>query len=393
MNLPFFIGLRFSTKARGSNYLSFITKASMFGFSLGVMALVIVVSVMNGFDSQLKGRILGAVPHMVVDGELSDSLKNSEFIAATSIFQQREGILVQGSVNRMVAIYGIEPKLEPKVSVIPQNMKIGSIEDLAGNKIIIGEPLARRLGLWIGDSITILIPEASKKGNSIAPKIASVIVAGTFELHSELDYSLVLMNVDYLRTITGDLSIQNRLSLDDVFHVEKVRNLAGEGVEIQDWSEVYGDFFETVKMEKLMMFILLTFIVMIAAFNTISGLSMMVKDKQSEIAVLRTMGLSRISVMQIFVVQGSFIGLLGIIFGLALGIPLAFHITEIVGFVEDLLGNRMLAGTYFDRVPSDVRLSDILVIVALSLFISIVATLFPAYRASKVEPASILRGL
>jgi lipoprotein-releasing system permease protein len=320
-------------------------------------------------------------------------LKNSEFVAATSIFQQREGILVQGSVNRMVAIYGIEPKLEPKVSVIPQNMKIGSIEDLAGNKIIIGEPLARRLGLWIGDSITILIPEASKKGNSIAPKIASVIVAGTFELHSELDYSLVLMNVDYLRTITGDLSIQNRLSLDDVFHVEKVRNLAGEGVEIQDWSEVYGDFFETVKMEKLMMFILLTFIVMIAAFNTISGLSMMVKDKQSEIAVLRTMGLSRISVMQIFVVQGSFIGLLGIIFGLALGIPLAFHITEIVGFVEDLLGNRMLAGTYFDRVPSDVRLSDILVIVALSLFISIVATLFPAYRASKVEPASILRGL
>ena len=364
----------------------------MFGFSLGVMALVIVVSVMNGFDHQLKNRILGAVPHMVVSGELSTLLANSEFVSASSIFQQREGILIQGSLNRMVAIYGIDPEMESKISVIPQFMKIGLVNDLAENKIILGEPLARRLGLWIGDSTTILIPEPSKKGNSIFPKIARVIVAGTFELHSELDYSLVLMDVDYLKKITGDFSVQNRLTLGDVFHVERVRSLAGEGVDIQDWSELYGDFFKTVRMEKLMMFVLLTFIVMIAAFNTISGLSMMVKDKQAEIAVLRTMGLSRLSVMQIFVVQGSFIGLLGTLFGLVLGIPLAFHITEIVGFVEDILGNRMLAGTYFDRVPSDVRLLDILVIVVLSLFISIVATLFPAYRASKVEPASVLRG-
>ena len=364
----------------------------MFGFSLGVMALVIVVSVMNGFDTQLKDRILGAVPHMLVDGELSPTLKNTELVSAASIFQQREGILIQGSVSRMVAVYGIEPDSEAEVSVIPQYMKIGDVKDLKGNKVILGEPLAQRLGLWIGDSITILIPEASKKGNSISPKIVSVVLVGTFELHSELDYSLVLMNVDYLKKITGDLSIQNRLSLGDVFNVDKIRTLAGDDVLIEDWSEVYGDFFETVKMEKLMMFILLTFIVMIAAFNTISGLSMMVKDKQSEIAVLRTMGLSRVRVMQIFVVQGSFIGLLGTLIGLALGIPLAFHVTEIVGFVEDLLGNRMLAGTYFDRVPSDVRFSDILIIVVLSLFISIVATLFPAYRASKVEPASVLRG-
>ena len=392
MNISDAIGLRFSVSAKGSAFLSFITKVSMVGLSLGVMALVVVVSVMNGFDSQLKHRILGAVPHMVISGELPDIVANSPLVAASGEFQQREGILIQGSINRMAAIYGIDIEQEALLSVIPAHMNVGSIADLEENRIIIGDALARQMGIWIGDSITILIPEASKGGNAVSPKIARVVLAGTFELNSELDYSLVLMNVDFLRKITGDSSLQYRLKLSNVFDVAQLRMMIDPAIEVTDWTGEYGDFFETVRMEKRMMFILLTMIVMIAAFNTISGLSMMVKDKQSEIAVLRTLGLSRVGVMRIFIVQGSLIGLVGTFIGIAIGLPLAFHVSEFVGFFEDLAGNRMLAGTYFDRVPSDVRLLDIIVIIGLALFISIVATIFPAYRASRIEPASVLRG-
>jgi len=364
----------------------------MIGLSLGVMALVIVVSVMNGFDSQLKYRILGAVPHMVIAGELSESVENSPLVVASGEFQQREGILIQGGINRMVAIYGIDIDHEARLSVIPEHMKVGSIADLTNNRIILGASIATQMGIWIGDSLTVLIPEVSQGGNAVSPKIARVILAGTFELNSELDYSLALMNINYLKKITGDSSHHYRLKLNNVFNVTEVRNMIDPSVEVTDWTEEYGDFFETVKMEKQMMFILLTLIVMIAAFNTISGLSMMVKDKQSEIAVLRTLGLSRVGVMRIFIVQGSLIGLIGTFIGIAVGLPLAYYVSDIVGFFENLAGNRMLAGTYFDRVPSDIRLLDIIVIIGLSLFISIVTTIFPAYRASQIEPARVLRG-
>jgi lipoprotein-releasing system permease protein len=187
------------------------------------------------------------------------------------------------------------------------------------------------------------------------------------------------------------------LTLDDIFQVVKVRHAlkahaSGKALEVTDWSRDYGDFFETVRMEKMMMFVLLTLIVMIAAFNTVSGLSMMVKDKQAEIAVLRTMGLSSSGIMQVFIVQGSIIGFAGTFFGVLIGIPLAFHVTEVVGFFEDMFGGRMLAGTYFDRVPTDVRLPDIAVIILVSFLISILATLYPAYRAARISPAVALGG-
>ncbi|MBL4680207.1 MAG: lipoprotein-releasing ABC transporter permease subunit [Pseudomonadales bacterium] len=392
MDISDTIGLRFSTSTKETAFLSFITKVSMIGLSLGVMALVIVVSVMNGFDSQLKHRILGAVPHMVIAGELPERVENSTLVVASGEFQQREGILIQGGINRMVAIYGIDIAHEARLSVVPEHMKEGSIADLTENRIILGASIARQMGIWIGDSLTVLIPEVSQTGNAVSPKIARVELAGTFELNSELDYSLALMNLNYLKKITGDSSHHYRLKLNNVFDVTEVRNLIDPSVVVTDWTEEYGDFFETVKMEKQMMFVLLTLIVMIAAFNTISGLSMMVKDKQSEIAVLRTLGLSRVGVMRIFIVQGSLIGLIGTFIGIAVGLPLAYYVSDIVGFFENLAGNRMLAGTYFDRVPSDIRLLDIIVIIGLSLFISIVTTIFPAYRASQVEPARVLRG-
>lgn len=405
MNVPLFIGLRFSTAHKGSSFLSFITRVSMIGLMLGVMSLIVVVSVMNGFDSQLKYRILGAIPHVIVSGDTnvtrqdkSNGAIQSEQLttigdgARSSAFLGRKGIVIKGRDNRIIAVHGILPDQEKYASVIPENMKLGHVDLLkaGSNNIVLGQGMASQLAVWPGDKMTLIIPTATASGQLISPKLATVVLVGTFELQSELDYSLALMHLQDLKNIVKTEHHDTRLTLNNIFNVSSYQTALAP-LDVVDWTQEYGDFFETVKMEKIMMFMLLTLIVMIAAFNTVSGLSMMVKDKKGEIAVLRTMGLSRGQVMQIFIVQGSVIGVSGTLLGMLLGIPLAYHVTEVVGFVEDLMGGRMLAGTYFDRVPTDVRFLDTLVIVLVSFLISILATLYPAYRATKLEPAEVLR--
>ena len=405
MNVPLFIGLRFSTAHKGSSFLSFITRVSVIGLMLGVMSLIVVVSVMNGFDSQLKYRILGAIPHVIVSGDTnvtrqdkSNGAIQSEQLttigdgARSSAFLGRKGIVIKGRDNRIIAVHGILPDQEKYASVIPENMKLGHVDLLkaGSNNIVLGQGMASQLAVWPGDKMTLIIPTATASGQLISPKLATVALVGTFELQSELDYSLALMHLQDLKNIVKTEHHDTRLTLNNIFNVSSYQTALAP-LDVVDWTQEYGDFFETVKMEKIMMFMLLTLIVMIAAFNTVSGLSMMVKDKKGEIAVLRTMGLSRDQVMQIFIVQGSVIGVSGTLLGMLLGIPLAYHVTEVVGFVEDLMGGRMLAGTYFDRVPTDVRFLDTLVIVLVSFLISILATLYPAYRATKLEPAEVLR--
>ena len=389
MNVPLFIGLRFSTAHKGSSFLSFITRVSMIGLMLGVMSLIVVVSVMNGFDSQLKYRILGAIPHVIVSGDTNDTRQDKsngaiqpEQLTAigdgarSSAFLGRKGIVIKGRDNRIIAVHGILPEQEKYASVIPENMKLGHVDLLkaGSNNIVLGQGMASQLAVWPGDKMTLIIPTATASGQLISPKLATVVLVGTFELQSELDYSLALMHLQDLKNIVKTEHHDTRLTLNNIFNVSSYQTALAP-LDVVDWTQEYGDFFETVKMEKIMMFMLLTLIVMIAAFNTVSGLSMMVKDKKGEIAVLRTMGLSRGQVMQIFIVQGSVIGVSGTLLGMLLGIPLAYHVTEVVGFVEDLMGGRMLAGTYFDRVPTDVRFLDTLVIVLVSFLISILATL------------------
>lgn len=381
------IGLRFMLSKNTSSYLSLVSRVSVFGLMLGVMALVIVISVMNGFDSQLKYRILGGAPHVILS-EPPDPDKN---FTATAPFLRYQGMLLSGE-SRLVSVYGITPELEPQISVLSDHMIEGQISDLneRGHGLIVGASLAARLGLWIGDSTTVMIPVASPGGNGIVPKVARVKIKGLFRIDSELDSSLVLMHVEDLQAVTGAQNLVYRVTLEDIFQVGAVKTKYQDQI-ISTWAEDYGDFFAAVRMEKLMMFLLLTLIVMIAAFNTVSGLSMMVKEKQGEIAVLRTMGLTPGDVTTVFIVQGSVVGLGGVILGLLLGLPAAYHVSEIVGFVEDLLGQRMLAGTYFDRVPTDVRWMDIIVIAMVSTCIAVLATLYPAYRAGQLRPAEILR--
>jgi lipoprotein-releasing system permease protein len=360
----------------------------------------VVVSVMNGFDTQLKYRILGAVPHLTVDiqdhPEMTDYILDLPAVSAIARFQQRQGMVIGQSSTRLVAVYGVDPAADARVSIIDQHIVRGALTDLlpGTNRSIIGRPLGYQLGLREGDEFTLMIPEPGKNGHSISPKLARIHVAGFFELDSELDYELILLPLADLQAISGDHAAQLRVTLSDVLEAprlaQQIKNkYPGQGV--LDWTADYGDFFKTVKMEKVMMFLLLAMIVAIAAFNIVSGLSMMVKEKSSDIAVLRTLGLSSRQVMLVFMIHGSLVGAAGVVLGVLLGVPLAYHIPEVVGFFESMFGGKVLAGTYFSQVPTDVRWFDIGIIMLVSLGITVMATLYPAYRASRLQPAQVLR--
>ncbi|MBQ74678.1 MAG: lipoprotein-releasing system transmembrane subunit LolC [Gammaproteobacteria bacterium] len=400
MSVSSFIGIRYSgfgasPGAAENRFLSFISLVSLFGMTLGVIALIVVVSVMNGFDSELKRRILGVVPHLVVSGEVDPALLDDPRIVARAPFIERHGLLLNGSLSQLVTLYGIDVLSESEMSIVPENMTQGSMEDLGDEQhgIVIGRVLAYRLGLVLGDSLTMVIPEPSAGGHRFSPRVSQVRLVGTFELESELDYRLALLNITELQRIVGGPAADTRVRLNNVFDAPALNGAltSGEGSNVRDWTQQYGDFFEAVKMEKIMMFVLLSLIVAIAAFNIISSLSVMVMDKQKDIAVLRTFGLSPFRVMLIFVIQGVVVGAAGILMGSILGLVLAHNITEVVGFFEELSGGKMLAGTYFDSVPTDVRYGDVLVIIMIAFLISVLATLYPAWRAASLKPAEILR--
>lgn len=391
MKASAFIGLRYA-RSRGSRFLSFMTWVSLLGLSLGVVALIVVVSVMNGFDSELKRRILGVVPHVLVQGVNIEELQQTPGVEAVARFASLSGLLVKGSDSQLVQLHGIEPDREAEMSILPEHMVYGAISSLKDGGIVLGQPLAYRLGLRPGDGMNILLPVLSEQ-QTVRTHVLNVNLIGTFELNSELDYGLGLLDLETLSPALSTRDLGYRLRLDDIFKAPATSEhfAAIPGVVVSDWSAQYGDFFRTVKMEKVMMFLLLTVIVGIAGFSIVSSLSMLVKEKQFDIAVLRTCGLSSRGITMIFIIQGGVVGLLGVLLGVTLGLPLAHHITVVVSSLESLFGGRILAGTYFDSIPSDVRYLDVLIIVLVSLVISLVATIYPAIKAAGVRPAEVLR--
>ena len=385
-------------------YARFIGWVSLIGIGLGVAVLILVLSVMNGFDRELTARILGTVPHVLIEPEIEDPetlaklvQSNPSVTGAFSFFQSQAMVTRRSSVSP-VAIYGVdEPGLQ-QLPMLTENADVDLVAALQQPRgIVLGAPLARSLGLLPGDWLMVMVTTATQ--SRVKPQFERFQLSGTFEVGAELDYGLALVDLGLLRgpRLSATGTFGTRLMLDDPYAAPDLASLmqsegplADSGVQVRHWGETYGELFRAVKLEKAMMFVLLVLIVGIAAFNVVAGQAMLVNDKRGDIAILRTMGAGDGIVLRVFLLQGFLTSLIGVALGAGLGCVLALNITELVGWLEGLTGARVLEGTYFLEVPSQLLFADVLAVVALALGIGAVAAFLPAYRALSVNPVNAL---
>ena len=406
-----YAGLRYTRAKRRNHFISFISLASMLGIAIGVTALITVLSVMNGFEKELRTRILGMASHATISalrGGLSDwngvaarAAVHPE-IAALAPYIEGEGMLKAGSDLTGTLLRGILPEEEGKVSEIAQKMKVGRLSDLVAGeyRIVLGRELAQTLGVEVGDKVDLMIPQASVTPAGVLPRFRRFTVAGVFQVGMyEFDRGLVLIHMADAQALyrMGDDVTGVRLKLHDLFNAPRVsRELAGEleGIYyVNDWTRQHANFFRAVRTEKMVMFIILSLIVGVAAFNIVSTLVMVVQDKQADIAILRTLGATPRSIMAIFMVQGSIIGIVGTALGVAGGVALALNVPVLVPLLEQLTNQQFLSPDvyYISDLPSDLKMGDVVRIGALSLTLGLLSTLYPAYRASRTQPAEALR--
>lgn len=413
MYKPFelFVGLRYTRAKRRNHFISFITFFSIAGISLGVMALITVMSVMNGFHKEVSNRILDMVAHITVtnfDGKLYNpdvvvkQAKLNSHVRAAAPYIDGQGMLIYGSNVNGIIIRGIDPEQEKTVSKIAGKMERGQLDDLVEGKfgIVLGRDLAINLGVSTGDKVTMVTPSVNVTPAGVLPRLKRFKVVGTFNVDMHpYDSTMAIINIkDAARLFKKKNNVTGvRLKIDDVLNSQDVRDKLQKvelsGYWVRDWTYSHRNWFRAVEIEKRMIFILLVLIIAVAAFNIISTLIMLVTDKQSDIAILRTFGASPFSIMKIFFVQGSVIGVFGTFLGVICGILLSINIGTIVGFFERLFGMRVLDPTVYviSEFPSDLHWNDVTVISIVSLSISLLATLYPAYRASKTQPAEALR--
>ncbi|MGH8539922.1 MAG: lipoprotein-releasing ABC transporter permease subunit [Stenotrophobium sp.] len=413
MRLPYeiFTGLRYTRAKRRNRFISFISASSMLGIAIGVTALITVLSVMNGFDRELRSRILGMASHATISAVsgglsdwkfVSDVAKTHPEIEATAPYIEGEGMLKSGGELSGTLLRGIMPSEEAKVDDIAEKMKIGHLSDLTPGSynIVLGKELAQALGVSFGDDVDLMIPQATVTPAGVLPRFRRFHVSGIFQVGMyEFDRSLVLINLTDAATLLrmpGEVT-GVRLKLYDLFKAPQVaRALAQElpgSYYVSDWTRSHANFFRAVKTEKMVMFIILSLIVGVAAFNIVSTLVMVVQDKQADIAILRTLGATPRSIMAVFMVQGSIIGVVGTFLGVVGGVLLALNVEKLVPILEALTGHQFLSPDvyYISDLPSQLVLGDVIKISLLSLALGLFSTLYPAFRASRVQPAEALR--
>ncbi|MEC7816084.1 MAG: lipoprotein-releasing ABC transporter permease subunit [Pseudomonadota bacterium] len=408
--LSFYIGLRYTAAKRRNHFISFISLTSMIGLMLGVAVLIIVLSVMNGFDRELKQRILGMVPHATIQGangplddweRIDAVVQEHPRILAAAPFIQGQGMVTGGGNVRGVLLNGILPEEESTVSIIDNHFIEGGLDDLKSGEfgIIIGKLMANSLRLEVGDRLTVVLPEASVTPAGVLPRLKRFTVKGIFSVGAELDGNYALIHMDDAARLvrTGGRAEGVRLLVDDLFAAPRVvneiaRELPGRYY-VSDWTRTHGNLFQAIRMEKTMIGLLLMFIVAVAAFNIVSTLVMVVTDKTADIAILRTMGATPGRIMRIFIIQGAVIGVFGTLMGTALGILGALNISGFISWLESTLGHQFLnADVYFiSYLPSQLQWNDVFIISGAGLAMSLLATIYPAWRASRVEPAEALR--
>ncbi|AXQ29744.1 lipoprotein-releasing ABC transporter permease subunit [Solimonas sp. K1W22B-7] len=413
MRNPFelYAGLRYTRAKRRNHFISFISAASMAGIAVGAMALITVLSVMNGFERELRTRILGMASHATISafqGGLQDwpaaariAEANKEIVAVAP-YIEGEGMIRVGSELSGTLLRGIDPERESKVNEVAAHMKAGQLTDLKPGeyKIVLGYEIAQSMGIGIGDKVDLMIPQASVTPAGVLPRFRRFTVAGVFKVGMyEYDRGMVLIHLQDAQTLLrmGDSVTGVRLKLHDLFEAPRVAHELAQDMAgiyfVSDWTRSHANFFRAVKTEKMVMFIILSLIVGVAAFNIVSTLVMVVQDKQADIAILRTLGASPRSIMAIFMVQGSIIGFVGTLIGVVGGIALALNVERIVPLLEALMGQQFLAPDvyYISDLPSELKWSDVIKISMLSLSLGLISTIYPAWRASRVQPAEALR--
>jgi lipoprotein-releasing system permease protein len=406
-----FVGLRYTRAKRRNHFISFIALASMIGIALGVTVLITVLSVMNGFERELQDRILGMAPHIIITGEggrlenwqqVKSEAENVSGVAAATPYIATQGMLRGHGVNQYALVQGINPEFHQEVSIIDEHMVVGDLRDLKSGEfgMILGSGIARRLGMLPGDKITLIAVEGTTATPvGISPRMKRFTVSGIFEVRAEVDSNLVVIHIDDAAKLLRfkDQISGIRLKADQVLHsatlAQKVSRELSERYFISDWSRSHGSLFKAIKMEKTMMFILLTFIIAVAAFNIVSTLVMVVTDKQSDIAILRTLGASPGTIMNIFMIQGSVNGLMGTLFGLIGGVSLSLTLPELVDWLDRSMGISLVPGdVYFvSFLPSQLQMGDVINVALSAFFMSLLATLYPAWRAARIKPAEALR--
>ena len=411
--MPFelLIGLRYMRAKRRNHFVSIISLISMLGIALGVAALIVVLSVMNGFQKEVRDRMLSVVAHVEITGAdrtladwpitAKEAMGNPAVVAAAP-FVSGQGLLSYGGGVRGTVVRGILPLQEAGVTDLAKQIKLGSLEALKPGdfNIILGVDLARAIGAAIGDKILLITPEGQMTPAGMVPRLKQFTLVAIFDSgHSLYDSSLALMHIEDAQKLyrMGDKVSGVRLRLKDMFEAQRVaralQNTLTADVFVSDWTRENRNWFLAVQTEKRMMFIILALIMAVAAFNVVSTLVMAVTDKQADIAILRTLGASPISITKIFIVQGALIGVIGTLFGVVGGILLARNLEAIVSWIERLLGVQFLSKEIYliNTLPTDLYMSDIVAVVIVSLFLGLAATLYPSWRASKVNPAEALR--
>lgn len=406
------VGLRYTRARKGSGrntFISFISLISMAGIALGVAALIVVLSVMNGFQEELRNRILSVASHIEIRGmpQLMDWPRVAEYalaqprVKAAAPYVLGQAMLTASDVNRGALIRGIDPSREDTVADIGRHMRAGSLGDLKPGEfgIVLGGDLARALNVTPGDTVVVITPQGTITPAGTLPRLKSFKVVGIFEVGMyEFDSGLALINIeDAQRLYRLDGVSGVRLKIDDLFAAPAVARDLWQKLpvqaEIRDWTRSHSNFFRAVQIEKRMMFIILTLIVAVAAFNIVSAQVMVVTDKQADIAILRTLGAAPASIMAIFIVQGALIGFLGTAIGVAGGVLLALNIDVVVPFIERLFNIQFLDKSvyYISDLPSDLQRADVITIAGIALALALIATLYPAWKAARVNPAEALR--
>lgn len=417
--LPYelFVGWRYTRAKRKNHFISFISLTSMVGIALGVAALIVVLSVMNGFQKELRTRILGVASHLEITGannQLGDWQRVAAFtskahhVLASAPYITAQGMLsydrgVQGAIIR-----GIVPAAEDKVADLGRHMKAGSLNDLRAGEfgIILGADLAYALGAQIGDKVVVMAPQGQFTPTGVVPRLKQFTLVGLFQIGMyEYDAGLALIHMEDAAKLyrMGSNVSGVRLKLKDLFEAPAVAATMTDQLNrrlnpygnyfVTDWTQQHANFFRAVQMEKRVMFIILTLIVAVAAFNIVSTLVMAVTDKRADIAIMRTFGASPTSIMKIFIIQGAFIGVIGTVLGAVFGILIALNIETIIPFIEHLFNVQFLAKDvyYISDLPSDLVWSDVITIVCVSFVLSLLATIYPSFKASRINPAEALR--